>query len=175
MDKMVVHCPYDKLVCVEELIPSPKNRNIHSGEQIERLAQILKYQGWRYPIKVSKQSGFITSGHGRLLAAIKNGWTEAPVSFQDYESEEQEYADQVSDNAIASWADLDLGGINSDIPNLGPDFDLDLLGIKEFVLEPAFEPGTEDDQGKLDEKKPLITQCPNCAECFDANENKPKN
>jgi hypothetical protein len=117
----------------------------------------------------------ITSGHGRLEAAKLLKWKEVPVSFQDYDSEEQEYADTISDNSLASWSELDLSGINSDLTDLGPDFDIDLLGIKEFSLVPEFEPGTEDDQGKLDEKKPLVTQCPNCGECFDANENKPKN
>jgi hypothetical protein len=161
---MNIHCLYDELLPLEKLKPHPKNRNAHSDEQIERLAKILKYQGWRYPIKVSKRSGFITSGHGRLEAAKLNKWATVPINKQDYESDEQEYADVQSDNAIASWAELDLSGINSDIGDLGPDFDIDLLGIKDFQLLPNFEPGTEDDQGKLDEKKPV--QCPNCGEQF---------
>lgn len=125
------------MVPVSELKRHPKNRNNHPNEQIERLAQILEYQGFRYPIKVSLLSGYITSGHGRLDAAIKLGLKEVPVSFQEYLSEEQEYADIVADNAIASWSDLDLSGINTDIGDLGKDFDIDLLGIKDFVLEPA--------------------------------------
>jgi len=172
---MIIHCPHDALVKVKDLKPHPKNHNIHPKEQIERLAKILDYQGWRYPIKVSKRSGFITSGHGRLEAAKLLKLKEVPVSFQDYTDEAQEYADLTADNAIASWSELDLSGINSDMLDLGPDFDIDLLGIKEFSVVPDFEPGTEEDQGKLDEKKPLVTQCPNCGECFDANENKPKN
>lgn len=134
---MKVHCPHDKMVPIGELIPNPKNPNVHSDDQIERLAKILEYQGWRYPIKVCKQSGFITSGHGRLLAATKLGLKKVPVSFQDYESEEQMYADLVSDNAIASWAELKLADINIEIPNLGPDFDIDLLGIKNFKIDVA--------------------------------------
>lgn len=133
---MIVHCPHDALVSVKELKPHPKNRNKHPKEQIERLARILEYQGWRYPIKVSKLSGFITSGHGRLEAARHLKLKEVPVSFQDYTDEAQEYADLQADNAIASWAELDFSGINSDIVDLGPDFDLDLLGIKDFKLEP---------------------------------------
>lgn len=171
---MQVNCLYDKLVPISELKPHPKNRNAHPQDQIERLAKILKYQGWRYPIKVSKRSGYITSGHGRLAAALLNAWDTVPVNYQDYESEEQEYADLQADNAIASWAELDLSGINTDLSTLGPDFDLDLLGIKAFSLNPEFDPGTEDDQGKLDEKEPLVTQCPNCGESFDAHKNKPK-
>ncbi len=131
---MKVHCAYDKMVPVSELKPHPKNRNEHSGDQVVRLAKILDYQGWRYPIKVSNRSGYITSGHGRLLSALHMGWTEVPVNFQDYDDETMEYLDVQADNAIASWAELDLSGINIDIGELGP-FDIDLLGIKDFTVD----------------------------------------
>lgn len=134
---MKIHCLFDALIDPKELKPSHKNRNKHSDEQIQRLAKILEYQGWRWPVKVSKQSGLITSGHGRRLAAIMNEWKTVPVVYQDYESEDEEYADSVSDNAIASWAELDLSGINIDIPDLGPDFDIDMLGLRGFEIEPA--------------------------------------
>jgi len=145
---MMIHCAHDALVKTKDLKPHPQNRNKHPKEQIERLAKILEYQGWRYPIKVSKRSGCITSGHGRLEAARHLGWKEVPVNFQDYTDDAQEYADVQSDNAIASWAELDLSGINSDIADLGPDFDLDLLGIKDFVLEPVekLEPQCDEDE-----------------------------
>lgn len=172
---MKVHCPHDKLISISDLKSHPKNRNSHPADQIERLAKILKYQGWRYPVKVSKLSGFVTSGHGRIEAARLNKWKEIPVSFQDYDDEAQEYADVTADNAIASWSELDLSGINSDLGDLGPDFDIEMLGLKQFdVIPPNFEPGSLEDQGKLDEKKPNVVQCPNCGECFDANEAKPQ-
>jgi len=136
------------MVGTKELKAHPQNRNRHPADQVERLAKILEYQGWRYPIKVSKRSGFITSGHGRLEAAKHLGWKEVPVSFQDYEDETQEYADVQSDNAIASWSELDLSAINADIGDLGPDFDIDLLGIKDFVIEPAdkLDPQCDEDE-----------------------------
>lgn len=134
---MKIRCTYDKLVPLSELKPHPKNRNDHPDDQIARLSQILEYQGWRYPVKVSLLSGYVTSGHGRIEAAKKNGWTEVPVNFQEYESEEQEYADLIADNSIASWSELDLSAINTDIGDLGPDFDIDLLGLKDFLIEPA--------------------------------------
>lgn len=137
---MKINCEYSELKNPKDLKQHPKNRNKHDKDQIERLCKILTYQGWRYPIKVSKQSGFITSGHGRLMAALKLGLNEVPVSNQDYDSQEQEYADVQSDNAIASWAELDLSGINYDIQDLGPDFDIDLLGIKGFEIDLADRP-----------------------------------
>lgn len=133
---------------VKNLKSHPKNRNKHPEDQLRRLAEILKYQGWRYPIKVSKRSGFVTSGHGRIEAAKINGWKEVPVNFQEYESEDQEYADLQADNAIASWAELDLAGINMDMADLGPDFNIDMLGIKDFFIEPAekFEAQSDEDE-----------------------------
>jgi hypothetical protein len=171
-----IHCKYDTLADPRTLQDHAKNRNKHSDEQVERLAKLYSYHGVRHPIIVSSLSGCIVAGHGRKLAAIKAGIKEMPVVFQSFADESAEYAFIQADNAIASWADLDLAGINADLGDLGPDFDLEMLGIEDFTLDvPDFEPGTEEDQGKLDEKKPLITQCPNCGECFDANENKPQN
>lgn len=145
---MKVHCLSDKLVHVNDLVPHPKNRNSHPDDQIKRLAQILAFQGWRYPVKVSKRSGFVTSGHGRIEAAKVNGWTQVPVNFQDYDSDEQEYADVQADNAIAAWSELDLSGINTDLGELGPDFDIDLLGLKEFelVIGDTLEPQCDEDE-----------------------------
>lgn len=147
-NEMKIRCAHDAIVPVNELKPHPKNRNKHPVEQIERLAKILEYQGWRYCVKVSKQSGFVTAGHGRIEAAKHLGWDKVPVNYQDYDDDAQEYADVQADNAIASWAELDLSSINFDITDLGPDFDIDLLGIENFVLEPAekLDPQCDEDE-----------------------------
>lgn len=142
---MKIRCEYKKLVPINELKPHPKNRNKHGDDQVIRLAHIFEYQGIRHPIIVSNLSGFIVAGHGRLAAATKLGFKEFPVDYQDFGSEEEEYAFLVSDNAVALWAELDLSGINADIGDLGPDFDIDLLGIKNFTVEVA------DKEGECDE------------------------
>lgn len=158
-------CEYAELLAPNKLVPNPKNRNTHPPEQIDRLAKLIEGHGFRHPIIVSKRSGFVVAGHGRLEAAKRLKLKSVPVDYQDFDDDDAEYAFLVSDNAIASWAELDLSGINSDLADLGPEFDLNMLGMKEFTLvAPEFEPGTEEDQGKLDQKKPV--QCPNCGECF---------
>jgi len=134
---MKIRCKYDEMVAIEDLKPHPKNRNEHPEHQIQRLAEILEYQGWRYPVKVSKQSGFVTSGHGRIEAAKINGWHEVPVNFQDYDDEDQEYFDVQADNAIASWAELNLSKINTDLADLDPNSNIKMLGLQDFYLEPA--------------------------------------
>lgn len=85
----------------------------------------------------------IAKGHGTLSAIKQNNWTEAPVVYQDFESEEQLYAFVQSDNAIAAWSDLDLPSIHTDLPDLAP-FDIELLGIKDFQFEPDPHDGDED-------------------------------
>lgn len=144
---MKFNCSYDALVEVHQLVPNPKNPNVHPESQVERLAQILQYQGQRHPVIVSKRSGFIVVGHGRLMAIKKLGWEKCAVNYQDFENEAQEYSFVVSDNAIAEWATLDLSAINNELGDLGPDFDIDLLGIENFKLDPAeiLPPGAAED------------------------------
>jgi len=155
-----VKCEYQEMVDIETVLfkASPKNPNFHSKEQIKRLAKILEYQGWRSPIIISNRSGFITAGHGRLLAAQHSGQKQVPIDRQDYPSDEAEYAHIVSDNSIASWAELDLSMINTEFTDMGPDFDLELLGLKDFRVDPKF------DMEKDKEKKPK--KCPECGHEF---------
>lgn len=86
---------------------------------------------------MSNLSGYVTAGHGMILAAKVNGYTELPVSYQDYQNEDQEIADINADNALAKWAELDMAMVNQDLANFDPTFDIQMLGIKGFVLEPA--------------------------------------
>lgn len=153
-----INCEYTKLVSVNNLHPNPKNPNQHTQDQINRLGEIIEYSGWRKPIRVSKRTGFITAGHGALSAAKTMNWKHVPVDFQHYDSLEQEYADMVADNEIARWATTSLELVNAELPDLGPDLNIDLLGIQNFVLEPA-----EKNDGTEEKKKAKKeTQCPEC-------------
>lgn len=125
-----------EIVPIEQIVPNPKNPNKHPKEQIERLAKIVDFQGFRIPLIISNRSGFLVSGHGRLEMAKLRNLKELPVMYQDFDSEAQEYAFVVSDNEIAKWAATDLSMVNSEMLDLGPDFDIDLMGIKEFSIEP---------------------------------------
>jgi DNA modification methylase len=134
---MKVLCKFDKMLPISEFKGFPNNPNIHSKEQIERLAKILEYQGIRAPVIISNLTGYCVKGHGTVKAIIKNGWHEIPIVYQDFSDHDQEYSYVVSDNSIASWADLDFALINNEIPEFSPDFDIDMLGIEDFEIEPA--------------------------------------
>ena len=135
MSEINIYCKYDELVNPKSLKNHPKNRNKHGQDQIDRLAELYQYHGIRHPIIVSKLSGCIVAGHGRKLAALRAGIKEMPVVYQDFESSEAEYAFIQADNAIALWAELDLSAINTDLADLGPDFNIDMLGIRDFKLD----------------------------------------
>lgn len=132
---MQIKCAYTDIVDSALLVPNPRNPNKHPDEQIKLLAKIMKHQGWRSPIVVSKRSGFITKGHGRLLAARLNGWDKAPVDTQEYKNEADEYADMVADNKIAELAETDMAMVGEIVLGLGNEIDLELLGIPDFKVE----------------------------------------
>lgn len=106
-DGVPVFCAHDAIVPLKELKPNPKNPNQHPPEQIKLLASIIRATGWRGPITVSKRSGFIVKGHGRMMAAELGDLTEVPVDYQDYTSEAEELADLTADNRIAELATTD--------------------------------------------------------------------
>ena len=62
-----------ELVDIDKIVPNPKNNNKHPEEQIERLAKLIKHNGFRVPVIVSNMCGFLICGHGRLEAAKKIG------------------------------------------------------------------------------------------------------
>lgn len=128
-------CKYDQLVDIDSLIPYALNRNQHTPEQIERLALLLAEHGIRAPVVVATAPfNCIAKGHGTVQAYRRNGWTKVAVVFQDFRDADELYTYCQSDNAIASWAGLDLKQVNLDIQSLGP-FNIDLLGIKDFVVD----------------------------------------
>ena len=150
-------CSYDELVEIDKLVPNPKNPNKHTEDQIKRLSIIIDFQGQRSPVVVSKRSGFIVVGHGRLEAMKKLGWEKVAVDYQDFPDEATEYAHMTADNAIAEWAYLELSQVNMDFLDLGPDLDIDMLGIKDFEIEPIekFDAQCDEDETPEVTHKPI--------------------
>ena len=135
-DGVPVFCAHDKVVDIETLVPNPKHPNQHPDAQIQLLGRIIRQTGWRQPITISKRSGFIVKGHGRLLAARLEGMKEAPVDYQNYTNEAEEYADLVADNRIAELAETDnklLADIFADIDT--GEIPMELTGYTEDEVE----------------------------------------
>lgn len=107
-----VFCRYTEMRPVVTLVEHPLNPNKHPEGQLDRLAEVIRGNGWRQPITVSDRSGYIVKGHGRYQAAKRAGFTEVPVEVQHYENEAAEMADMLADNRIAELAEMDMGALN---------------------------------------------------------------
>ena len=156
MSEITIAISEIKIVSLKKLKMNKNNRNIHPENQLEMLAKHYVIHGVRTPIIVSNQSGLIVSGHGRYLAALRAGLKEMPVSYQDFESKEKEYAFGISDNGLSLWSELDLSAINGDLPDLGPDLDISWLGLENFTLDMS-----EKEEKEVNAKIPQGA-CPNC-------------
>jgi len=129
-----VWCACDKIGNIEEAVPNPNNPNEHPDSQIELLSNIIKAQGWRAPITISKRSGFITKGHARLLAARLLGVNEIPIDFQDYKDEASEHADLIADNRIAELAEKNMDKMRNLLEGMDGKIDLNLTGYSPDSL-----------------------------------------
>lgn len=118
---------------------------------------------------VSNRSGFVTVGHGRLLAAKYLEMETVPVDYQDYESEAKEWADMVADNKVAEFAEFDNSVLSDMLQDLD-DFDEELFGMAQDDIdkimgrvERAVQQNNthEIDIGKFDDEKFEHT-CPRC-------------
>ena len=125
-----------KLTNISTLKPNPKNPNIHTDEQIARIANIIKNQGWRSPIVVSKLSGFVVAGHGRLEAAKMLGLNQVPVSYQDFTTEAQEKAHLLADNRLSELSELDNTKLKDLLQELDTgEIDMDLTGFDNEEIQ----------------------------------------
>ena len=157
-------------IAVDLLIPYARNSRTHSDEQVAQIAASIREFGFTNPVLIDGEDGII-AGHGRVLGARKLGLDSVPCVRLDHLTETQKRAYIIADNKLALNAGWDNELLQLELADLHEaDFDMDLLGFGVDDLAIAmgmgadFELGTEDDQGKLDEKKPIT--CPNCGHEF---------
>jgi ParB-like chromosome segregation protein Spo0J len=165
--RQIEHWPLTRLQ------PYDRNARTHSPEQIQQIAASIREFGFTNPILVDGNDGII-AGHGRLMAAQQLSMPTVPVVILDHLTDAQRRAYVLADNKLAlnaGWDDLVLA---AELQTLqAEDFDLDLLGwsadeLATLLTEPEFPPGTEDDQGQLDQTLPkeIDCRCPACGHEF---------
>jgi len=148
-----VWCSFDKLVPVGELKPNPRNPNTHPQRQDELLAKNIRYFGWRHCIVVSKRSGLIVSGHGRLMAAKHLGVEVVPVDYQDFNDENDELAVLVADNRLAELSTVDLNELEKIAGEWkATDFDTILAGFEPADLDALLNPDADEEDDEDDDR-----------------------
>jgi len=157
----------------DALIPFIRNSRTHSDAQVAQIAASIKEFGFTNPVLIDKDGGII-AGHARVMAARKLKMDKVPCIRLTHLSPTQTRALVIADNKLAlnaGWDNELLALEFSDLTDMG--FDLDLTGFTAdeiAALTPDFEPGTEDDQGKLDQLDPKWIACPHCGKEFDSRE-----
>jgi len=155
---------------VDRLIPYARNSRTHSDEQVAQIASSIREFGFTNPVLIDGNDGII-AGHGRVLGARKLGMDAVPCIRLAHLSETQKRAYIIADNKLALNAGWDDELLRLELEELNvEEFKMELLGFDANELNLAmglgvdFQPGTEDDQGKLDELAPII--CPSCGHEF---------
>ncbi|UUZ75503.1 ParB/Srx family N-terminal domain-containing protein [Polaromonas sp. P1(28)-13] len=110
-----------KMWPIEKILPYPLNAKDHDAKQIAKIAASIKKFDWIYPILVDKD-GTIIAGHGRRLAALSLGMTEAPVLQRSDLSPEEVRALRLADNRVAI-SNIDSDILQKELATL--DFDMD--------------------------------------------------
>lgn len=131
-----VHCHFDDMMLVGHVKPNNRNPNFHPPEQLRLYGEIIEAQGWRRSLVISKRSGLLTRGHGALETAKLMNWPKVPVEYQEYDSEEQEIADMIADNRLASLAEMQNAALSGLLEQLkAAEFPLEIAGYTEDAFK----------------------------------------
>ena len=117
-----------KYLPTDSLLPYHRNARIHSGLQVEHIAQSIQEFGFLNPILIDSASKIIIAGHGRLLAAQKLGLETVPTVAFNHLTDTQRRAYTLADNKLALDADWDFDLLKIELDELKlEDFDLDII------------------------------------------------
>ena len=142
-----------KMIPVDKLVPYVNNARTHSQEQVNKLRGSLREFGFINPVIIDRDNN-VLCGHGRLSAALEEGYKEVPCVYADNLTEAQKKAYILADNRYAEDAGWDEEMLRVEIESLeGMDFDVSLTGFDDQEIADLFadgeSTGAEDDDFDL--------------------------
>ena len=151
---------------ITELSLDPSNVRKHGRKNLDAIKASLRKFGQQKPIVVDAK-GIVLAGNGTLAAAQELGWEEIEIVRTQLEGVEATMF-AIADNRtaeLAEWEDS-LAEVLQKLQEDG--HDLSQIGYEpldiDALQQPNFEPGSEAEQGMLDQKKPI--KCPSCGHEF---------
>lgn len=119
---------------VDSLIPYARNAREHSPEQVRQLQASIHEFGFVQPMLIDGD-GNIIAGHGRLLAAKAEGYTEVPCVLVEHLTETQRRAYILADNRLAEQSTWNAEFVSLELEELREaGFDFLLTGFDESDL-----------------------------------------
>ncbi len=133
-----------------KLVPYARNARTHSKEQILQLRSSLREYGFVNPVLCDKDFNII-AGHGRVLAAKAEGFSDVPCVFVEHLTDAQKKAYILADNRLAmnaGWDEELLALEFADLKDLG--FDLELTGFDNTEIDKLFNIDGEAEEDNFD-------------------------
>ena len=135
---------------IANLKVNPKNARLHPKAQIEQIRALMREFGWTIPCLV-RPNGTLIAGHGRLMAANLEGYTEAPVIVARNWTDAQCKAYAIADNRVSERSIWDHQALNIELGELsGLGFDLAPVGF-EIPELPIDSDCDDEEESELDE------------------------
>jgi hypothetical protein len=157
-----IQCAHSEVWELARFKPHPRNVNTHPEEQLRLLGKVIVASGWRSPICVSKRSGLVIKGHGRLVAAKLAGLTVAPVDLQDYADEAAKMADLIADNRLSALAEIDMTALKDVLENITESgVEIELTGFTTMELERVMSVMQVEGENNVDEVWAGMPECAN--------------
>jgi hypothetical protein len=155
----------------DTLRPAPYNPRKISKEALKGLQASIERWGVVQDIVVNSRNRVVVGGHQRLAALKVAGVHDVPVTWVDLDEADEKALNVVLNNPHISgeFDDTLLQTLLAEIQeSIGPELfaAVSLDGLLNDT--PDFSPGTENEQGQLDELAPKMVRCPSCSHSFDA-------
>ena len=142
---------------ISELHPYERNAKLHPPEQIEKLRASFREFGMIVPIGIDQDANVIY-GHGRLMAAQAEGWTEVPTVTIENLTDEQRQAFVHADNLLSETGyDKDLLRAEAQMLQAAG-FDVSLVGFDACGITLGDDGHFWDEEGESSEEYEEFTE-----------------
>jgi DNA modification methylase len=119
---------------IKRIVPYENNPRLHPPEQVDLIARSMLDEGVTAPILVD-EAGVIIYGHGRRLAALKNGFAKYPVCVARGWTELKKKSVRLKDNSLSLLSDWSAPLLKTELTELAHlGYDMPLLGFDEYHL-----------------------------------------
>jgi hypothetical protein len=164
--KIENHIKKVELLDIDRLTPLQGGLKKLTDENFNKLRDSLINKGFQFTVHVWESGDviYIIDGHQRvhvMKQLRKGGWEVPPINCAFVSAANYHEAKELILYSVSQYGKIDETGFREF--TLDEDFDFLKFDLPDFmldILDINFDPGIEEEQGKLDEKKKTI--CPSC-------------